>query len=336
MSYLRLSAVTILSLFLTTHAFAHGGHASAGGGGLITTMDASTMAQGEASLSLETSFTKMDEFADAELIARAGQHIHVHGVDNIISHALGLSYGLTDSITVSAALPFAYRNNIRSGHHSHGGGIATNTAESYGNAAGIGDAIVAAKIRLLREEEAGIGAALIAALKIPTGETHLNGDDGERLDTEFQPGTGSWDKQLGVAVSKTFGKWGAAASLSYSFAGEGSQSTDLGDHLSYNIGASYRLSGGVHEHEDGDDHFHPAWDAMVELSGQRDGRITVAGEEEEDTGVHEIFLSPGLRYTAEHNAWSAQAAVGVPVFSNVGTGEAKSDYRVLFSISKGF
>ena len=56
--------------------------------------------------------------------------------------------------------------------------------------------------------------------------------DGERLETEHQPGTGSWDPLVGFAASKRWGPVSLDGNALYQFSTKGAQDTELGDRLS--------------------------------------------------------------------------------------------------------
>ena len=95
--------------------------------------------------------------------------------------------------------------------------------------AGIGDLNLLAKYRLTEGE--GAGFALIGGIKLPTGSTHRRSPEGERLETEHQPGTGSWDPILGASASASWAAAQLTASALYQLSGKGAQRTRLGDRL---------------------------------------------------------------------------------------------------------
>jgi hypothetical protein len=116
--------------------------------------------------------------------------------------------------------------------------------EDLGNSSGIGDLTLLGQYRFFNNKAAGLEAALLLGVKAPTGKTDNLADTGERLETEFQPGTGSWDGLFGLAVTKRFGAWALDSNVLYVLAGKGAQQTDLGDRFQYNAAISYRLAGG--------------------------------------------------------------------------------------------
>jgi hypothetical protein len=97
---------------------------------------------------------------------------------------------------------------------------------------------VLAKYRLTHGE--GAGFALIAGLKMPTGTTHRRSNEGERLETEHQPGTGSWDPIVGASAGTTAGPLRLTASALYQLSGKGAQHTRLGDRVQAGVALSHR------------------------------------------------------------------------------------------------
>lgn len=76
-----------------------------------------------------------------------------------------------------------------------------------------------------------LGVAAIGGVKLPTGATHRRSPGGERLDTEHQPGTGSWDPIVGLAASKAWGPVSLDCSALWRISTTGAQATELGDRV---------------------------------------------------------------------------------------------------------
>ena len=166
---------------------------------------------------------------------------HPHSLDAIFAPSLVYSYGITDDLTLTLRLPFVRRTNIREGH-VHGG---VPEIDDLGDSAGVGDLSVLAQYRLLNNRATQSELSLLLGVKLPTGDTSVNTAGGERFETEFQPGSGSWDGMFGLAFTKRLGPWSFDANVLYVLATEGAQDTDLGDRFQYNAALSYRLFGGL-------------------------------------------------------------------------------------------
>lgn len=224
-------------LFIATSSPAWADHPVVGGGvshgSPIVTIAADTLPQGVLAGGIQVSYVDPDSYSDEELIALASQHVHAHTTDYNLLTTASLSYGVTGHFTLSASLPYMRRDNLRAGEHSHSGDTATNTAEELGSVAGIGDASIIGQFQFAHSHEQGWGMALIGGLKLPTGATHRVSSDGERLETEHQPGTGSWDPLVGFAASKRWGPVSLDGNALYQFSTKGAQDTELGDRLEY-------------------------------------------------------------------------------------------------------
>ena len=317
-----------------------------GGGGSISLASPDTLEQGHASAGLRLTYTRPDQRSDAKLEALAGRHIHAHNTDYNLNAAAGVAYGLSDRLKVSAELPYVRRDDLREGEHSHVGGQTVNEVVALGSVAGIGDASVLAKYRLTGEE--GPRLALIGGIKLPTGSTHKHSIEGERLETEHQPGTGSWDPIAGAAFSSRFGPVQLTASALYQFSGKGAQDTRLGDRANGGIALAHRFGPAEHHHEEAEHHHdderephhdaahaHSSWDAFIELSGEWEGRQKVGGEVEEESGGAVVWLSPGARFNSARG-WSAAFAVGLPVWQGIRASHPDNDYRLTLALGRAF
>jgi hypothetical protein len=304
-------------------------------GGPITTIQATTAEQGAFIAGINLQYVGVDEFTDTELETLAGNHIHGHSADYVLSPSLGLAYGVTDDFTLSFVLPFVERHNLREGSHHHSSGMSINEVEKLGNIGGLGDATLLGEYRFLNADEMDFEASVLFSLKMPTGSTHKKSPDGERLETEHQPGSGSWDPSFGLAVTKRLNRVSLDANVLYTFTSRGSQETELGDRFAYNAAVSYRFAGIRHEHEEGVVEWHSAWDFVVELNGHVEDEQRVEGETEQHTSGSYLLVSPGVRYTSE-SRWSAYVSVGVPVFNDMGAAEPDLNVQVLAGFAKAF
>ena len=311
----------------------------------MSVFDPGTLDEAHWAAGLRLTYTRPDQRSDAELEALAGQHIHVHNTDYNLVAALGVAYGVTHHLTVSAQLPYVRRDNLREGTHAHVGGVAVNGVEELGSVSGIGDLNLLAKYRLTEGE--GPSFALVGGLKVPTGSSRRRSLGGERLETEHQPGTGSWDPIAGASGAVPLGPVTLTASGLYQFSQRGAQDTRLGDRLQGGIALSHRFGPAPHEHQPSHHHHHgdeldehhdapqPSWDAFVELAGEWEGRQTVAGQVEEESGGKWAWVAPGVRFNAA-SGWSASAAVAIPVYQRIRASHPDNDYRLTLSLGRAF
>jgi hypothetical protein len=316
----------------------HMGPSGFGSGGGMTVFGADTLDGGHWAAGFRLAYTKPEQRSEAELQALAAQGIGAHNTDYNLNASLGLSYGVSHHLTVSAQLPYVRRDNLREGT---GEGV-----ERLGTVSGIGDLSVLAKYRLTEGE--GPAFALIAGMKMPTGATHRHSPDGERLETEHQPGSGSWDPIFGVAGSLPLGGVQLAASALYQISTEGAQQTRLGDRLqggialSHHFGSRAALHHDTHDRHHGDEldeHAdappHSGVDGFIELAGEWEGRQRIGGEVEEASGGKWAYVAPGVRFSIAMG-WSVSAAVAVPVWQEIRASHPNNRYRLMLSLGRGF
>jgi hypothetical protein len=236
----------LISLSLTGPAMAHhpGGTSNASEAGPVYTIPATTLGQGQVAAFVVYEFIRLSNLDNFPLATAAGQHQHVHSIGTISSAAIGTAFGITDDLMVSVRLPYVERTNIREGTHSHlHGGVVINSVVDRGGTDGVGDLTALGQWRFFNNQVTGTQAAVLFGLKAPTGRTRVYDRQGERFETEFQPGSGSYDPLAGLALSQRLGRWSFDTNVLYVFANKGAQRTNLGDRFQYNAALSYRLFG---------------------------------------------------------------------------------------------
>lgn len=340
---LLLSTLTIIA----SPALAdHMGATGFGSGGGLSVFTPDTLDAGHWSAGFRLTYNRPEQRSDAELEALAARDIHAHNTDYNLNASLGVAYGINHHLTLSAELPYVRRDHLREGTHEHVGVVPVNAVEELGNVAGIGDMNLLAKYRL--SDGGTTGFALIGGIKIPTGSTHKRSPDGERLETEHQPGTGSWDPIVGASASKQVGAVQLTASALYQLSTVGSQHTQLGNRLQSGIALSHRFGeppnqhAASHNHHHGDEldehHAEPAhstWDTFVELAGEWEGRQKADGQVEQSSGGKWVYVAPGLRLNAA-SGWSAGASLALPVWQEIRASHPNNRYRLTLAIGKAF
>jgi hypothetical protein len=322
----------------------HMGPSGVGSGGGMSVFSPDTLDAGHWAAGFRLTYTRPEQRSDAELEALAGQHIHAHNTDYNLNTSLAVAYGINHHLTVSAELPYVRRDDLREGEHSHENGQAVNEVARLGSVSGIGDLNILAKYRLTEGE--GPGFALIGGIKLPTGSTHRHTPDGERLETEHQPGTGSWDPILGASASLPIGVAQLSASALYQVSGKAAQHTRLGDRLQGGIALSHRFGEALehaesHNHHHGDEldeHHeapHSSWDAFVELAGEWEGKQKVDGEVEQGSGGKWAYVAPGVRFNAA-SGWTGAAAVALPLWQDIRASHPDNRYRAMLSFGRAF
>ncbi len=304
-----------------------------GAAGAIMTIPGATLSKGEMVFGFGVQFIEFDDIADAKLENLGTADEDVHSVDRLLSLTANFAYGITDDFTVGASLPYIERNDIREAHNDMG----TGAAEFAGDAKGIGDLSLFGQYRFYRNHNLDI--AMLAGVKLPTGDTREREVEGTLFESEQQPGTGSVNPFFGLAMNHNWGRTGFSANVLYTFAGEGAQQTGLGNIFNYNLALSYRayspVGGHNHHHHNHAFNILDYIDVALELNGDVRQRVEIAGVEEEHSGRHILFVSPGIRIGLGHR-WSLFSSIGLPVINNHNGQQSEPEYRVIGGLSVTF
>ena len=319
---------------LALGAPAHADHGLTGQGGSAgNVLSPSTLPKGAFAFSFGLGLAVPERRSDAELVALTADHIHAHAGDYTLTGVLGLAYGLTDRISLSASVPYVRRDRLRAGVHDHHSTV-VNRAEALGTVSGLGDVRVTAQARVI--DWHGGGLSLVAGLKAPTGHTSQAGDNGELLEVEHQPGSGSWDLITGAAIGGKIGRADIAVSASREWTTTGARETELGDRTLVGLSLSRTLGAMAHHDDSGEaPHGHDATALFVEATYEAEGKQEIAGAVEANGGSKAIWLSPGARREWA-SGWSAGAAVGVPLWQEVGLSHPDNKLRATLSLGRRF
>jgi hypothetical protein len=308
-----------------------------GAGGGLTVFGPETMDSGHWAAGLRLAYTQPKRRSNEQLEALAEVGVAAHNTDYNLNASLGVAYGINHHVTLSAELPYVRRNNLREADDGE--------VKRLGSVAGIGDLNLLAKYRLTDGETSGL--ALIGGLKLPTGSTDKASITGERLETEHQPGTGSWDPIFGASASTRLGTVQLTASALYQLTTTGAQHTRLGERVQGGVALSHHfgepspgeLEGHNHHHGDELDDNHEqsrsSWDAFVELAGEWEGRQKIRGETEQASGGEWAWVAPGVRFNAA-SGWSATAGVAIPLWQEIRASHPDNRYRVVLSLGQAF
>lgn len=133
--------------------------------------------------------------------------------------SLGVRYGLTNKITVSALMPYVFLHT------------------GFGNDKGLGDLIIMGTFSVYSKNN--INLALQAGVELPTGIRKNSNFD----NTTVIVGSGSYDPMFGVSVSKKWDKFTLQGSGLYKQTTKGFQGNYYGSLSVQNLSLSYRFKG---------------------------------------------------------------------------------------------
>lgn len=329
--YLKILLLFILSFPISAHAH-HGAEGITGVGvaGPIITIPAYTLPKGLKYINLLNDYTNYNAFSDSKLMQLDRRGEHIHSTNSLYIPSIGLGYGLTDDLTVGLRLPYVFRYGMKDIHDAKVG--------KRGNSIGIGDITFFSQYRFLKNEKHHLHAALIGGLKIPSGVQRTKGRDREIFEADEQPGSGSWDPLIGVAISKKVKSFSVDANGLYKFTTKGSQGSNLGDVVNYNLAISHRLI------NNGDLSFSKkefkykkfSTDVILEANGTWSQKPnTFHGFIDENHGGNLIYLSPGVRFNYD-NKWIWNASAGLPTIENLNGRSRAPSLRLVSGITRAF
>ena len=210
-----------------------------------------------------------------------------------------LGYGFSPQWSVSLRLPVVHRDHLHDLIDAETG-LAT-TPEQW-RFTRLGDVQWLARRQFLADDVA-TSYALYGGLKLPTGTTTVTNADGVRAERALQPGTGTTDLVLGVAIRHALGAVDAAF-------GQASVSQALDSHEAFKPGARVEVAAGWSRA------FSEAVGGVVQLNARWRGHDRGAQAEPDNSGSTTIDISPGLTL-AVGGASTFYAFVQVPIYQRV-------------------
>lgn len=236
----------------------------------------------------------------------------VHGLNHEEFYLMTLGRGVTDDFDLALSIPIVSKTFGQIDDHD-----ALGRKE---HSDGLGDVRLTGKWRLLKSDWQ---LALLVGAKFPTGETSNRDKSNAKIETELQPGSGSWDGDFGVVLSRTLDKgWFFSTSFEYFLKGEGATDRKLGDVFRYSAGVSKAVN----------EHIHLVLETNVEWAlkdrARNDDRVF-------DSGGTSIFLTPGIDI-AVTDQWMVYVAAPVPVFQDLGGEHEEIKFSLLAGTSYRF
>ncbi len=282
-------------------------------GAMINSPTASTLGKNHVAAGFvfnQQTYYKLDP-STAHTLHHQGHH--VHGKDHEEFYHMNLAYGVTDDFQIDLDAPIASKKSIDVETHSRVG-----TAD---RATGFSDMRFGTKYKFW---EKGVEAALISGIKFPTGMTSRKREDGSKFEIESQPGSGSWDADFALALSRRFrDRISVAGSFQYLLRGR-SKTQYYGDIFRLSAGTSVALRKlGKY----------PNISLVTELNQEWQNRDREPdGSKLIDGGGTTLWFSPGLQADLTSHC-SAFFAMPIPTYQNINGAHEKLKYQILTGIS---
>jgi hypothetical protein len=258
-------------------------------------------------------------FSNAELLKFQGQgeNVHQHAVEETIF--LGASFGITPNIDLSVQLPLGRFSNFKDNGDSFA--LANNTISATDVSQGVGDLLVMGRYRFFQREDQNI--AVIAGIKLPSGNTNQKTNVGEIVGTHNQPGSGSTDFIFGLGYSAYYFRdmLGVSADALARINTDGANEFRSGNSVLLNLALSYKP--------------HNRLVPILEFNFITQDRDNENNAVKRNSGVTSLFITLGSRLRITENN-SVLAAFAFPAIQNLPGIQNKETYRINVGWSYGF
>ncbi|KTD42394.1 Uncharacterised protein [Legionella quateirensis] len=286
---------------------------STGLGTPITTATTDTSDKGDWGISQRAEYFSYNPFSDMELM----QNLEAESQNAYFINYLMINYGLTNTITVGAILPYVYNSNLRAASLDE-----TSIVSGLGDISGVSDINLFSIWKLVEENKSPISIALLTGINAPTGKTSELDNEGILFAASDQPGSGAWSPFAGLIFTKKWDKFLLSSNLIYTQYTEGSQSTTLGSIVNYNFAAVVDLY-------DNSNKSKPLQiDGILEINGEYNYDTIIDGISEPNSSNSSIFLIPGLRANFG-SAVSIYLGANVPLMEFYHGISAKTNYSII-------
>lgn len=228
--------------------------------------------------------------------------------------SLGIRYGLTDNITVSALIPFVLLNTDK------------------GNDKGLGDLILLSTIKVYSKNKMQI--ALNAGVELPTGQQKSSNFDA----TTVVVGSGSFDPMTGVMFVKGWEKLSLKSNIFYKYTTKGFDNTNFGNLCIQNLTLGYQLNGPNAFCSPGDSTKKIptgfGWNIYGGYYGEWLGQISEDGNQDPNSGYYIGFATIGTSIST--NGWSFPLTFSLPLLQELNGEQRHTAFRLRFGVTKAF
>ncbi len=233
---------------------------------------------------------------------------------------LDASYGITDKLTLSVAVPF-----FNDRHHEHDDGVTpADPAGEFTNqdgTTGFGDVTVIGKYEFFRNTKhqfiAGVG------LKFATGEFETRNAEGDINEPTLMPGTGSYDPIISGLYNFALipNALSFFTSVSHRFTTENTLEYEFGDSTFVDGGAVYRVNDKV--------------SLSAQINSRISGRDTFKDMPVPSRGATFVNFTPGVTLAANDDL-SFYSHVQLPIYQRVNEVNLVPNYGLMLGVSYGF
>ncbi|TDD96947.1 transporter [Flavobacterium cellulosilyticum] len=299
----------VLALFATTSSYSQCACCAASGASATSTD------YNNGILTLQKKQFVIETYGDYRTIQDGHAHEHDEKLlKSMFISSLGVRYGVTDKITISALVPYVF--------------LHTND----GNNHGIGDLNLMGTFTVFSKNNLNFG--LQAGIELPTGiQKNSNFDN-----STVVVGSGSYDPIVGVLFSKHWDKMTLVGNALYKYTTKGFQDNYYGSIAIQNLSLSYKIIEGgrlnsIDEKEENkSSNF--GWNIFGGYYGEGLDKLKEDLEVDENSGYYLGFANLGT--TLSHKKWSFPLTLSVPIINKMNGEQNDAGVRLRFGIIKSF
>ncbi len=229
---------------------------------------------------------------------------------NMFVSSLGVRYGLTNKITISALIPYVFLHT------------------NYGNDSGLGDLALIGTFNLYSKDE--FNFAVQTGVKLPTGiQKNSNFDN-----TTVVVGSGSYDPMLGIVFSKNWDKMALTGNGFYKYTTLGFNRNYYGSTATQNLTISYKIKSGGRLFAASDkgkkvmSNF--GWSVFGGYNGEWHDKVKENNVVDENSGYYLGFANVGTNLS--YKKWNFPLTVSLPIINNLNGSQNKAGYRLRIGI----
>jgi len=248
--------------------------------------------------------------SQATLERKSGDTTSAGRVLNVTATPVVLAYGATPKLALFGVLPYVDKHLDAT----------MDGARTRRDAQGIGDALFFGRYTGYQVDRPGdtFRIAPFAGLKTPTG-SHSQRDASGLVPRILQPGTGSWDPFLGVALTRQTLDWEFDVAAKYRF-NTGASGFTFGDEARFDTSFQYR----VFPHTLESDGVPAFVYAVLESNLIWNGKNRSLGITDANSGGLTWNLAPGLQYVTSR--FVLETAIQIPAVQNLNGTALESDW----------
>lgn len=284
------------------------------------TISPRTLHEEDASLETGFRYQRSERFSDDTLLTESANGHDIHSADWLAEFVIAGSYGINDKLTVSLSIPFEVLSGFRFVEDDGVNPPAVNGANSV---VGLGDMTLLGKYSISTDP---VEYSALLGVKMPTGSTTQKDNSGNFLEPDHQPGTGSWDPLVGVALAKQWERFTFGGSVLWRITTEGRHEFKPGQQVFISMKAEYQLT------ELGK---FPRVFGFLELSEQFSAKDQDDGVKNQDTGGSIMTLGPGLRVRVNEHVTFA-GLITFPIYQGLYGIQHEERFEFMFGTSVDF